>query len=82
MGFIKMVLLLIGTLLLIGFTIVVLLVYFGRKRYLSWAKPYKRAHESIEKLSNKSTPFLQEFTRSIHSFIAGFVRKGKGTESF
>lgn len=72
MGFIKMVLLLIGTLLLIGFTIVVLLVYFGRKRYLSWAKPYKRAHESIEKLSNKSTPFLQEFTQ--HPLFYRWIR--------
>ncbi|EOV9527234.1 DUF3974 domain-containing protein [Bacillus cytotoxicus] len=72
MGFIKMVLLLIGTLLLIGFTIVVLLVYFGRKLYLSWAKPYKRAHESIEKLSNKSTPFLQEFTQ--HPLFYRWIR--------
>lgn len=67
-----MVLLLIGTLLLIGFTIVVLLVYFGRKLYLSWAKPYKRAHESIEKLSNKSTPFLQEFTQ--HPLFYRWIR--------
>lgn len=64
MGFFKLVLILIGVLLLVGFTIVVLLVYFGRKFYLSWAKPYKRANESIEKLSNKSTPFLQEFTQN------------------
>ncbi|WP_242142970.1 MULTISPECIES: DUF3974 domain-containing protein [unclassified Bacillus cereus group] len=72
MGFIKMVLLFIGTLLLIGFTIVVLFVYFGRKLYLSWAKPYKRAHESIEKLSNKSTPFLQEFTQ--HPLFYRWIR--------
>ncbi|PEB51837.1 hypothetical protein CON65_12025 [Bacillus pseudomycoides] len=72
MSFIKMALILIGTLLLVGFTIVVSLVYFGRKFYLSWAKPYKRAHESIEKLSNKSTPFLQEFTQ--HPLFYRWIR--------
>ncbi|KEK23531.1 DUF3974 domain-containing protein [Bacillus gaemokensis] len=72
MGFIKMVLILIGTLLLVGFTIVVLLVYFGRKFYFSWTKPYKRAHESIEKLSNKSTPFLHEFTQ--HPLFYRWIR--------
>ncbi|MFJ8526448.1 DUF3974 domain-containing protein [Bacillus sp. NPDC094106] len=72
MSFIKMALILIGTLLLVGFTIVVSLVYFGRKFYLSWVKPYKRAHESIEKLSNKATPFLQEFTQ--HPLFYRWIR--------
>ena len=63
MGFFEFILLIGGIFLLIGFTIVVLLIYFGRKFFLSWKKPYKRAHESIGKLSNKSTPFLQEFTQ-------------------
>lgn len=76
MSFIQGVLLLLGSLLLIAFTVVVLVVYFGRKLYFSWTKPYKRAQDSIEKLSNKSTPFLQEFTQD-PLFIAGFVQKGK-----
>ncbi|MDM5154951.1 DUF3974 domain-containing protein [Bacillus sp. DX1.1] len=63
MGFFEFILMLVGIVLLVGFTAVVLLVYFGRKFFLSWTKPYKRANESIEKLSNKSTPFLQEFTQ-------------------
>ena len=76
MSFIQTVLLLLGTLLLIAFTVVVLVVYFGRKLYFSWTKPYKRAHDSLEKLSNKSLPFLQNL-HNIHSFIAGFARKEK-----
>ncbi len=63
MSFIQTVLLLLGTLFLIAFTVVVLVVYFGRKLYFSWTKPYKRAHDSLDKLSNKSLPFLQEFTQ-------------------
>lgn len=41
MSFIQTVLVLLGTLLLIAFTVVVLVVYFGRKLYFSWTKPYK-----------------------------------------
>ena len=74
MSFIQTVLVLLGTLLLIAFTVVVLVVYFGRKLYFSWTKPYKRAHDSLDKLSNKSLPFLQEFTQH-PLFIVGFVRK-------
>ncbi|PFZ03526.1 hypothetical protein COL60_25745 [Bacillus pseudomycoides] len=72
MGFFEFVLMIGGILLLLGFTVVVLFVYFGRKFYLSWAKPYKRAHESVEKLSNKSTPFLQEFTQ--HPLFYRWIR--------
>ena len=72
MSFIQGVLLLLGSLLLIAFTVVVLVVYFGRKLYFSWTKPYKRAQDSIEKLSNKSTPFLQEFTQ--HPLFYRWIR--------
>lgn len=72
MSFIQTVLLLLGTLLLIAFTVVVLVVYFGRKLYFSWTKPYKRAHDSLEKLSNKSLPFLQEFTQ--HPLFYRWIR--------
>ncbi|WP_459503198.1 DUF3974 domain-containing protein [Bacillus sp. C1] len=72
MGFFEFVLMVGGILLLLGFTLIVLLVYFGRKFYLSWTKPYKRAHESIGKLSNKSTPFLQEFTQ--HPLFYRWIR--------
>ncbi|WP_242215388.1 DUF3974 domain-containing protein [Bacillus cereus group sp. BfR-BA-01383] len=72
MSFIQTVLVLLGTLLLIAFTVVVLVVYFGRKLYFSWTKPYKRAQDSIEKLSNKSTPFLQEFTQ--HPLFYRWIR--------
>ncbi|MEC2645341.1 DUF3974 domain-containing protein, partial [Bacillus thuringiensis] len=64
MSFIQTVLLLLGTLLLIAFTVVVLVVYFGRKLYFSLTKPYKKAQDSLVKLSNKSIPFLQEFTQN------------------
>ena len=74
MSFIQTVLVLLGTLLLIAFTVVVLVVYFGRKLYFSWTKPYKRAHDSLDKLSNKSLPFLQNLHNTL-SFIVGFVRK-------
>ncbi len=72
MSFIQTVLLLLGTLLLIAFTVVVLVVYFGRKLYFSWTKPYKRAHDSLDKLSNKSLPFLQEFTQ--HPLFYRWIR--------
>ena len=71
MSFIQTVLLLLGTLLLIAFTVVVLVVYFGRKLYFSWTKPYKE-HDSLEKLSNKSLPFLQEFTQ--HPLFYRWIR--------
>ena len=57
---------------LIAFTVVVLVVYFGRKLYFSWTKPYKRAHDSLDKLSNKSLPFLQEFTQ--HPLFYRWIR--------
>ena len=72
MSFIQTVLVLLGTLLLIAFTVVVLVVYFGRKLYFSWTKPYKRAHDSLDKLSNKSLPFLQEFTQ--HPLFYRWIR--------
>ncbi len=75
MSFIQTVLLLLGTLLLIAFTVVVLVVYFRRKLYFSWTKPYKRAQDSLDKISNKSIPFLQEFTTTSTVFIAGFAPK-------
>ena len=63
---------------LIAFTVVVLVVYFGRKLYFSWTKPYKRAHDSLDKLSNKSLPFLQEFTQ--HPLFYRWIRtEGKRT---
>ena len=78
MSFIQTVLLLLGTLFLIAFTVVVLVVYFGRKLYFSWTKPYKRAHDSLDKLSNKSLPFLQEFTQ--HPLFYRWIRtEGKRT---
>ncbi len=72
MSFIQTVLLLLGTLLLIAFTVVVLVVYFGRKLYFSWTKPYKRAQDSLDKISNKSIPFLQEFTQ--HPLFYRWIR--------
>lgn len=75
MSFIQTVLVLLGTLLLIAFTVVVLVVYFGRKLYFSWTKPYKRAHDSLDKLSNKSLPFLQEFTQ--HPSLSLIRTEGK-----
>ena len=72
MSFIQTVLLLLGTLLLIAFTVVVLVVYFGRKLYFSWTKPYKRAQDSLDKISNKSITFLQEFTQ--HPLFYRWIR--------
>ena len=41
-------------------------------------KPYKRAHDSLDKLSNKSLPFLQEFTQ--HPLFYRWIRtEGKRT---
>ncbi|MGG0187608.1 DUF3974 domain-containing protein [Bacillus rhizoplanae] len=63
MNFFQFILTLIGIVLLLGFTAVILLAYFGRKFYLSWTKPYKRAADSMERLSHSTVPFLQEFTQ-------------------
>lgn len=71
MSFIQTVLVLLGTLLLIAFTVVVLVVYFGRKLYFH-GRNRTRAQDSIEKLSNKSTPFLQEFTQ--HPLFYRWIR--------
>ena len=79
MSFIQTVLVLLGTLLLIAFTVVVLVVYFGRKLYFSWTKPYKRAHDSLDKLSNKSLPFLQEFTQHPLFIVDSYGRKERTT---
>ena len=76
MSFIQGVLLLLGSLLLIAFTVVVLVVYFGRKLYFSWTKPYKRAQDSLKNYRTNQHRFYKNL-RSTHSFIAGFVQKGK-----
>ena len=44
MSFIQTVLLLLGTLFLIAFTVVVLVVYFGRKLYFSWTESHIKEH--------------------------------------
>lgn len=64
MDFFQFILTLIGIVLLLGLTAVILLVYFGRKFYLSWTKPYKRATDSIARLSHSTVPFLREFTQN------------------
>ncbi|WP_416828932.1 DUF3974 domain-containing protein [Ectobacillus polymachus] len=48
----------------IGLTTVIVLVFLGRRLYYSWKKPYKRATESLVRVSNQSYPFLNEFSRS------------------
>lgn len=63
MDFFEFILLLIGIFLILGLTAAGLLVYFGRKFFLSWTKPYRRGTDSIQQLSHQSTPFLQEFTK-------------------
>ncbi|WP_020061347.1 DUF3974 domain-containing protein [Bacillus sp. 123MFChir2] len=72
MGFFEFILLLIGIVLLIGLTAVILLAYFGRKFYVSWTKPYKRATDSMERLSHSTVPFLQEFTQ--HPLFYRWIR--------
>ena len=71
MSFIQTVLLLLGTLLLIAFTVVVLVVYFGRKLYFH-GRSHIKAQDSLDKLSNKSIPFLQEFTQ--HPLFYRWIR--------
>ncbi|MEI4803757.1 DUF3974 domain-containing protein [Bacillus sp. NPDC077411] len=79
MGFFEFILLLIGIVLLIGLTAVILLAYFGRKFYVSWKKPYKRATDSMERLSHSTVPFLQEFTQ--HPLFYRWIRKeGSGSQ--
>ncbi|MGG2065745.1 DUF3974 domain-containing protein [Bacillus sp. S14(2024)] len=72
MDFFQFVLILIGIVLLLGLTAVILLAYFGRKLYISWTKPYKRATESMERLSHSTVPFLQEFTQ--HPLFYRWIR--------
>jgi hypothetical protein len=62
MSFISILLTVLGILLLLGLGTMVALFFVGRRLYLSWRKPYKRAIDSLQRLSHTSLPFLQEFT--------------------
>lgn len=62
MSFLSILLTVLGILLLLGLGTVTGLFFVGRKLYLSWRKPYKRAIDSLSRMSHTSVPFLQEFT--------------------
>ncbi|MFC5773963.1 DUF3974 domain-containing protein [Ectobacillus antri] len=61
----------IGAVLLLGTGAVVVIA--GRRLYVSWKQPYKRAVDSMEKLSHKSIPFLQDFTH--HASFRRWLRE-------
>lgn len=54
----------IWILVVIGLGAVVAAIVLGRKIYYSWKKPYKRATESLQRVSNSTIPYLNEFTRN------------------
>ena len=76
MSFIQGVLLLLGSLLLIAFTVVVLVVYFGRKLYF-YGRNHIRERKILLKNYRTNQHRFYKNLRSTHSFIAGFVQKGK-----
>ena len=63
MSFIQTVLLLLGTLLFNSIYCRCFSRILRAETVFSWTKPYKRAQDSLDKISNKSIPFLQEFTQ-------------------
>jgi hypothetical protein len=62
MDFWSFVLFALGFLLLSGLGVIAALFFLGRRLFLSWKNPYKRATDSLQRLSHTSVPFLKEFT--------------------
>ncbi|MBO9131033.1 DUF3974 domain-containing protein [Bacillus sp. 165] len=73
MDFLSLILVVLGFFLLSGLAVMVAMFFFGRKLFLSWKKPYRKAIDSLERLSHSSVPFLKEFTN--HSLFYEWLRK-------
>ena len=63
MSILTFILLVLGGLLLLGLGTAAFLVFIGKRMFLSWKEPYKRATESLMRLSGPSLSFLQEFSQ-------------------
>jgi len=63
MSILTFILFVLGGLLLFGLSAAAFLLFIGRRLFLSWKEPYKRATESLKRLSGPSLSFLQEFSQ-------------------
>nr|WP_279665468.1 DUF3974 domain-containing protein [Ectobacillus ponti] len=53
----------LAVIILLGLSALGLAFFVGRKLFLSWKQPYKRASDSLHRLPHTSVPFLQEFSQ-------------------
>ncbi|MFX3624452.1 MAG: DUF3974 domain-containing protein [Ectobacillus sp.] len=63
MEFLSFLLYVLGFIVLFGIGAAIALFFLGRKLFLSWRKPYKKANDSLQRLAHAAHPFLDEFTR-------------------
>lgn len=78
MSILTFILLILGGLLLFGLSAAAFLLFIGRRLFLSWKEPYKRATESLMRLSGPSLSFLQEFSQ--HPSLYQWIRNEANRE--